>query len=237
MPIYQPSQYQVNNMEQGDIIYIKKRKPLYKLYRKLFLNKPKIKVKKFWNSTEYDIVYQEDCTLLYYYEVVCIQEFSNIPVIIGKEEGSKSICKANLKKLQVGLYNIMLVFSNGLTLSLPTDYISRGIKQNQNKLKIIDNSRVVSELLKFQRHKGDYFKRYAEEHSIDKWESAYCSVCGKPVIFNFKCDNIIVDNQCNCGELKLDKKEFTYDEFSVWYYCQTSKIVRKRYDEFWFGKE
>ena len=236
MPIYQPSQYQINNMEQGDIIYIKKRKSLYKLYRKLFTNKPKIKVKKYWGSTEFDSVYQEDCTLVYYYEVMCVQEFSNIPVIIGKEKGSRSIYTTTLKKLQVGLYNILLIFSNGLTLSLPTDYVSKGIKQNQDKLKIIDNNRIVSELLKYQRHKGDYFKKYVEDNSIEQWTSAYCSVCGKPVVFNFNENNIIIDNQCDCGELRVEKTEYTYDEFSIWYYCQTSKIVRKRYDKFWFGK-
>ena len=34
MSIQQPSQYQVNNMEQGDIIFVRKQKLLYRIFRK-----------------------------------------------------------------------------------------------------------------------------------------------------------------------------------------------------------
>ena len=56
MSIQQPSQYQVNNMEQGDIIFVRKQKLLYRIFRKLFLDKPKIKVRKSWDTeNEYNI--------------------------------------------------------------------------------------------------------------------------------------------------------------------------------------
>ena len=59
MSIQQPSQYQVNNMEQGDIIFVRKQKLLYRIFRKLFLDKPKIKVRKSWDTeNEYNIYYQ-----------------------------------------------------------------------------------------------------------------------------------------------------------------------------------
>lgn len=238
MPIPQPSQYQVDKMQQGDIIYIKKQKPFYRWYRKLFLNKPKIKVRKYWGSCEYNTYYQEDCTLLYYFEVVCVQNVNNeVPVVIGRDSGTRSIYTTILKSLQVGLYNIMLVFPNGLTLTIPTDYISNCIRQNQQKLKNVEDARMIQEILKFQRYKGDYFKSYAEQHNIKEWTSAYCSVCGQPVKFIFSEDGVSVENNCKCGELKLDIKKLTYDEFSVWYYNQTSEAVKKVYKEFWFGKE
>lgn len=238
MPVPQPSQYQVDNMQQGDIIYIKKQKLLYRWYRNLFLNKPKIRVKQFWGSVDYKTVYQEDCTLLYYFEVMCVQNINNeVPVVIGRDSGTRSIYTTILKTLQVGLYNTMLVFPNGLTITLPTDYIGNSIRQNQHKLKKIEDARMVQEALKFQRYKGNYFKSYVEQHNIDRWVSAYCSVCGKPVEFIFNDDDITVNNNCKCGELKLDMKTMSYDELSIWYYNQTSPAVKKIYDKFWFGKE
>ena len=37
MAIRQPSQYQIDNMQPGDIVYVRKPKLLYRLYRKLFI--------------------------------------------------------------------------------------------------------------------------------------------------------------------------------------------------------
>lgn len=239
MPIPQPNQYQLDNMKQGDIVYVRKRGLFYKLYRQFFTNKPKVRVKKDWNthSDEYDEYYQEDCTLLYYYEVVCVQQYNNeVPVLLGTNEGKYTISTTVLKSLQVGLYNAMLNFSNGLTLTIPVDYFNDANRKNTLLFKQIEDKRIVDDLLKFQRYKGKYFKDYVKAHNIKKWKASYCSVCGKPVEFIFKGDNVIIDNKCVCGELKLDKTSLSYDELSIWYYNQTNPNVKKVYDEFWFEK-
>lgn len=239
MPVKQPSQYQVDNMRPGDMIYVQKKPFLYRTYRKLFLDLPKIKVKKYIsdNCDEYEMHYQEDCTLLYEFEVKCVQTYDNVvPCIISTDAGKSPIKTAILESLQVGIYNVMLTFKSGLTLTLPVDYFSNGIRKNQIQIKQIDDRRMIEDVLKFQRYKGNYFKKYVEEHHIDKWVAAYCSVCGNPVEFHFEGDMVIIDNKCDCGELKLEKSKFDYDEFSIWFYNQTSPIVRKRYDEFWLKR-
>ena len=238
MAIPQPSQYQVNNMQQGDIIYVKKQKLLYRIYRKLFLNRPKIKVKKDWeNCNEFITYYQEDCTLLYYYEVACVQHYDyEVPILVGIDEGKKTIVAQTLKSLQVGLYNAILNFSNGISITIPVDYFNDANRKNTMLLKQINDKRMVDDLLKFRRYKGNYFRDYVKNNNIKKWKASYCSVCGKPVEFNFKKDIVQIDNKCVCGELQLDRTSFTYDELSIWYYNQTNPNVKKVYDEFWFKK-
>lgn len=239
MAIPQPSQYQVDNMQQGDIVYVKKQNLLYRIYRKLFLHRPTIKVRKDWSDdcTDYFLYYQEDCTLLYYYEVACVQQYENeVPVLIGTNEGKKTLSTQTLKSLQVGLYNAMLNFNNGITITIPVDYFNDANRKNTMLLKQIDDSRIISDLLKFQRYKGNYFKKVVQDNNIKKWKASYCSVCGKPIEFIFKKDKVVIDNKCVCGEVILDKKEFSYDELAIWYYNQTNPIVKKVYDEFWFKK-
>lgn len=240
MAIRQPSQYQIDKMEQGDIVFVSKPSAIYRLYRKFFLNKPKIRVRKFWseNCDEYNVYYQEDCTLLFYYETACVQTFKNeVPCLIGVEGGKSNLKQTILKSLQIGLYNVVLNFNSGVTLTIPVEYFDRGIENNKTKLKQIDDQRVIADLLKFQRFKGNYFKGVVEDNNIKEWTPAYCSVCGKPVIFHFEGDKVIIDNQCTCGELKLEKDEFTYDELSIWYYNQTNPTIKKLYEKFWFKRE
>ena len=240
MSIPQPSQYQVDNMEQGDMVFINKQRLLYRIYRRLFLNKPKIRVRKYWSpygTDEYNVYYQEDCTLLYYYEIACVQTYNNqVPVIIGTNEGKTKITQKTIKSLQIGLYNVMIYFHNGLTLTMPVSYFEKAIEQNKAKLKVINDKRIIADLIRFQRYKGKYFKDYAEQNNIKEWIPAYCSVCGKPVVFKFEGDKVIIDNQCSCGELKLEKSEFSYDEFSIWYYNQTNPTIKKLYEKFWFKR-
>lgn len=239
MPVKQPSQYQVDNMRPGDMIYVQKKPFLYRTYRELFLDLPKIRVKKFVsdNCNEYEVYYREDCTLLYEFELKCVQNFDNeVPCIIGTDDGKSALKTTLLESVQVGLYNVLIKFKCGITLTMPTEFFNRGIRQNQSTLKQVEDRRMIEDVLKFQRYKGNYFKKYVEEHQIEKWVAAYCSVCGNPVEFHFEGDMVIIDNKCDCGELKLEKNKFDYDEFSIWFYNQTSPIVRKRYDEFWLKR-
>lgn len=240
MPVPQPSQFQIDKMEQGDIIFVKKQKLLYRLYRKFFLNMPKVKVKKFWSAScdEYNTYYQEDCTLLYRFELQCVQKYNHeVAVIIGADDGKKVIKTSLLKELQVGLYNIMLSFDNGLCITVPLGPINDAIRKNQKLIQQDNDYRIIQEMMKYQTHKGDYFSKYAKEHKIDSWIPAYCSVCGEPAIFHFEDDKVIIENKCSCGEMKIEKTELNYDEFSIWYYNQTNDTIKKRYKEFWFKKE
>lgn len=240
MAIPQPSQYQVDNMQQGDIVYVRKQNFLYRLYRKLFLHKPTIKVRKDWSKdcNDYFIYYQEDCTLLYHFEVACVQTYENeVPVLIGTTESKITLSSQILKSLQVGLYNAILNFKNGVSITIPVDYFNDANRKNTLLLKQINDNRVIMDLLKFQRYKGDYFKSYVQKNNIKRWKASYCSVCGKPIEFIFKSDKVQINNKCSCGEVVLDKSEFSYDELAIWYYNQTNPNVKKMYDEFWFKKE
>jgi hypothetical protein len=189
------------------------------------------------NYDECSTYYQEDCTLLYYFEVACVQVYKNeVPVLIGTNEGNTAITSTILKSLQIGIYNVMLHFNSGLTLTIPVDYFDNGIRKNQATLKTINDQREIAELLKFQRYKGNYFKSVVDKYNLEEWIPAYCSVCGKPVVFTFKGDKVNIDNQCTCGELKIDKTEFTYDELSIWYYNQTNPTIKRLYEEYWFKR-
>lgn len=239
MPIYKPSQYQVDNMKQGDIVYVRKPNLLYRLYRHYFKCCDKIKVPKYPGTAQivYNEYYQEDCVLLYYYELMCVQRYDNeVPILMGVNDGKKTTSQCVLKSLQIGLYNVLLNFKNGKTITLPTDYFIKALEKNKIVLKQIDDQRMVEDLLKFQKYKGSYFKKYVMDNNIALWNASYCSVCGKPVKFLFEDNKIIIDNQCTCGNLELDRNEFSYDEFAIWYANQTNSNVKKVYDEFWFKR-
>ena len=85
MAIQQPSQFDCNNMSEGDLIVVRKRPYWYRWYREHFLhNKIKIKVRQDWSpNTKYNLYYQEDCTLLTIYDIKCLQVLSNeVPYIL-----------------------------------------------------------------------------------------------------------------------------------------------------------
>ena len=63
------------------------------------------------------------------------------------------------------------------------------------------------------------------------------SVCGEPVIFRFNDDKVVIENRCNCGVLKLNMSELTYDELAVWFTNQINPDIKRIYTDFWFNKE
>lgn len=241
MSISQPSQYDVDNMEPGDMIYVTPRSSLYKWYRKLFkkdLLKLRVKrdIEKY--TAGYDEYYQEDCTLIYAYENSCIQKYED-DVLVGVTHIKKKskITTIKLKVLQISLYNVTMTLPDGTTYILPLDYIENAMQKNQMILKQCDKQKLIKDALKFQKYKGDYFYNYSREHNIKVWNSSYCSICGKPIKMYFKKDKVEIKNMCECGFNKLDLPEMSYDEFANWYAAQTDKIVKDRFKEFWFKKE
>lgn len=237
MPIVNPSQYECDKMEQGDVIFVKDRGIFFKWYRKHFRKDAiKIKVRKDWiEPAKYVTYYQEDCTLMFSYEIQCIQSFENeVPCMVSLSPGSKGFKTERLKNLQIGLYNIQITFNNDITLTIPTNFFDIGIRNNQNRLKNIEDKRIIQQALKFQKYKAHHFKKAVEEKDIKEWVPSYCSICGSPVIFKFEEDKVVIDNKCTCKTLNLLMSEMTYDELAMWFANQINPVVIKEYEKFWF---
>lgn len=237
MPVPQPNQIQCDNMKPGDVVFVKQRNWLYKFIRKYILQKkPDIRVRASWvEPITYNEYYQEDCTLLYYYETKCIQQFENeVPCLLSLKEGSHNIKTFPLRKVQVGLYNIQLTLSKWLTLTIPLQYIENSIRKNDKLLHEIEDNRKVQELLKFQRYKGDYFKKRVQENNLDEWVPLYCSVCGSPIAFLFNEENVKIENNCVCGCTVTGTEKISYDELAVWYHSQVNPNIKEVYKTFWF---
>ena len=241
MPIVQPSQYDCDNMESGDIVFVRTVSPLYKFMRKWFYkNKTKIRVRQDWSDTpKYEEFYQEDCILIYAYEVACVQKYDDVVCNISKSINAKVSKTIKLDLLQIGLYNTQIVLNKNTTLTLPTFYFRQAIEKNAETLKTFDDTRKVKEAIKFQKYKGDYFKKYVKDKGIEVWDALYCATCGEKVEFKFKEDNIDIINYCKCGVLKFPLNNITYDEFSLWYANQAvaHPEIAKYYKQFWFKEE
>lgn len=240
--IQQPSQYDCDNMQVGDKIFVKDVSPIYKFIRKYFLkDKPVIRVRSIWGKEDNDTYvtcYQEDCTLLYAFEVACVQVLENqVPCVITSSNKVLPEKVVMLPEVMIGLYNIVISMENQ-KLTIPTSFIQHAIDKNQDILNAYDDTRKIQEAIKYQKFKGDYFKKYAKEHNIQTWQPIYCSICGKPLVFNFNSDNIEITNQCDCGALNFKLTNITYDEFALWYTNQIiSKPIIDRYNSVWFKKE
>lgn len=240
MPIKNPSQYECDQMEMGDIVFIKPRTRLYRFIRDHFYkDKLKIRVRDGWTEpAKYKTYYQEDCTLMFRWDVACMKEYKKcVPLMYSnspKEQGYKTVI---LKSLNVGLYNIQIVFRNNKTLTIPTNWVAQGIKANENTLQNIKDERMINENLKFSNIKGQTFINIIKEKNIESWIPSYCTLCGNPVIFNFKEDKVVIENKCSCGLNKLNMNQLTYDEFALWYLTQVNDVIKKQYKKFWFDRE
>ena len=113
MPIINPSQYDCNSMEKGDIVVLKSRSFIYKFIRKHFYkDKLKIRVRDGWTlPVRYKEYYQEDCVLMYAWDIACIKKYEDcVPYSISDSPSQLSSRVKMLKSLNIGLYNIQLVF-------------------------------------------------------------------------------------------------------------------------------
>lgn len=238
MPINQPSQYDCDKMKSGDILYVKHRNILYKLYRDIFKkNAKKISVRKDWNQEKpiYVEYYQEDCTLIYEYELKCVQSYkSEVPYVISYRK-INSFKTGLLKSMEVGLYNIVLQF-NKITITIPTSFVQRGIETNIRLFQDLQKGEKITDLIKFGRYNGNRFKKIVQTRHITEWKPSYCVICGQPVILKFNENDIDIINKCTCGNISINKDKFTYDEFALWFVCQTDKNIVKHYRQFWFEK-
>ena len=239
MPIHQPSQYNCDKMEKGDIVIVKSVGPIYKYIRKHFLkNKNKIRVRKDWEEpTTYIEYYQEDCTLLFAFEHDCIQTKNDVRYIYSSKFPFNISTVKTMKSLQVGLYNIQFNISDNESITIPMTDITSAIDKNREILKTHEDYRKIQEAIKYQRFKGDYFRKYVQDNNIDTWTASYCPVCGEKIIFGFMHDKdeIFVENACICNTTKFNLEKMTYDEFSLWYTNQVASPTALDYfNKFWF---
>lgn len=216
--IYKPSQYDCDNMENGDIVYVREVGWFYKIIRDRFLkDKIKIRVRLGWTEpVKYKECYQEDCTLIYAYELACVQKYENkVPCMFSRRLGRMPSKTFFLPLMQVTLYDLQIMLDDYHILTIPISDVKRAIDDNQRTLKLYDDSRKIKDAIRFQKYKGDYFKDYVSKNNISDWTPIYCSVCGKPVIFKFSEDSISIENECECESLKFPLKIITYDEFAL----------------------
>lgn len=213
---------------------------MYKLYRKLFKKDSiQILVRKDFTKTppEYVQYYQEDCTLIYSYEISCVQSIKNeVPYVISYK-ASKFKKQGVIKSLDIGLYNIVISFNNGLNITIPTDFVENSINKNKSKLIDINTAIDILDRAKFNKYSESKLVNKIKNNNINKWIPSYCVICGNPVIFEFKEDKVLINNKCTCGNVTSNKKEMSYKELSAWLTCQTDKNIINSYDKFWLSKE
>lgn len=234
MPIIRPSQYECDNANKGDMVVIKPRPFLYKWYRKNFQkDKVILNIRKSWDSDERIKAYQEDCTLLFNWEILSRCEFNNeVPYNIGIN--NKYFKKRmTLKSLQFGCENICIILDSGLSILIPTENFKRGIQKVDSTIKNIDINRQVQESLKFSRYKGDFFKKQQQKLDIKEWNISYCSVCGNPVKIKFDKESPYVENTCSCGNMFIENESITWDMVAYWYNSQVIKPAINKNKEFW----
>lgn len=234
MSIINPSQYDCDNSQKGDLILVKPRPLWYKWYRKNF-QKDKIilKVRKDWNSEDHIDVYQEDCTLIFNWEIQSRCDFKDeVPYYVGIDNKYLKHGKY-LSNLQFGSENISIVLKSGLSVLIPTSYIRDGIRKLDEVKKSFDDNRQIQEALKFAKYKGDFFEKRCKELNLKEWSISYCNVCGKPINIKFDKDVPYVENECDCGNMKVEDEDITWDTVAYWYNRQILKPCINKYKEFW----
>lgn len=234
-----PSQYDCDIMEPGDVIFVKNRSYFYKLYRKLFNpDKIKIRVKKFIsdNCDEYVTYYQEDCVLIYNFETKCVQNYDNrVPYVVYSSKDNKLLSSGIIKNLTVGLDNCSMQINNYI-IKFPHNLIHTGIETNMKVFKSLEDTRVVQQQIKFLKYKGETFYKIYKDKNLTEWNVSYCNICGNPITFEFKEDGVIISNNCSCGNTTINMNKLTWDELALWYASQVNPFVKKLNDKFWFGE-
>lgn len=234
MSIKNPSQYQCDNMQQGDILFVQHRSPFYKWYRKNYQkDKTIIYARKYFDSDNKVPYYQEDCTLFFSWEIWSrYVEKEKVPYNIGIKDILLKKVKT-LNKLQVGIENISIELQSGVTLLLPTNSIRHAISKMDELRTNIDIERQVKESLRFARYNGEFFKRKSAELNLREWNISYCPVCGKPIKIKFKKGEPYLKNACVCGNMLVKDNKLQWNDVAYWFNRQLPGITLNRYKEYW----
>ena len=234
MAVNSPSQYECDNAEKGDMIIVKYRNPIYKWYRKNFLkNKVIINVRKDWNSDIKIKQYQEDCVLIYSWELQSKVSYDNeVPYFLGYNDLFIKHTK-NLKMMHIGLENVSITLSGGMSILIPTKYFRDGLNKIDSIIQSTNEQRLIREQLKFARYKGSFFEKRQKELGVNEWILTYCSVCGNPIKIEFNGNTPHISNTCTCNNMVIKEEDITWDMVAYWYNRQTSDIIKSQYKEFW----
>lgn len=234
MSIPKPSQYECDNMQNGDIVMVQRRPFLYKWFRDTFQkDKIKIKIRPVLTSDDRIEVYQEDCTLVFSWEINGKSEYNDeVPYYIGYNgRFSKKINK--LPTLQVGSENTYIMLQNKLSILIPTTYLRDAINKMDNVRNNIDVERQMQQAIKFSRYKGDFFKKRCKELNLSEWVLTYCSICGNSVKIKFDNDKLHIVNTCDCGNTQILEEDITWDTVAYLFNSQVQPLIAKKYKEFW----
>lgn len=234
MSISNPSQYDCDNSQKGDLIVIRNRPLIYKWYRDRFQKyKTKLRVRKDWISEDRIEVYQEDCTLIFSWEIQGKSIYENeIPYYIGYK-GRYIPYGKKLKTLQFGSENVSIILKGGISILIPTSSIRNGLNKLDNTRKYIDEDRQIQEALRFARYKGDFFKKRCAELGLKEWVITYCNVCGNSVTVKFDKEEPYINNTCNCGNLIIKDEQITWDSVAYLFNSQIQPQIVNKYKEFW----
>lgn len=234
MSITNPSQYECDNAQPGDLFFIKHRGIIYRWYRDKFLkDKIKVYINENWNTDKKIPVYQEDCTLIFKWELQGRSEFENeVPYYIGFNNKYISYGK-RLKRLQFGSENVSIILKGGFSILIPIEFIRNGLLKLDNTRQYIDRERQVHTALRFARYKGDFFKKRCAELNLSEWDISYCTLCGKPLKFKFDKEEPYMENQCTCGNMILKDEPINWDTVAYWFNSQTHQPFIDKYKEFW----
>ena len=230
-----PNQYDCDSMEQGDMIWVRPRSFLYKIYRNLFKkNLLKIKVKESFDSNIIKEFYQEDCILMYAWDLLCIQSLKNtVPYTISNDAKFVKYTTKVIPEVIVGLSSIQFKFKR-LTFTIPLYYIDNAIKSNNFKLKTIKDTRMIRTLSEDLKYKADYYKNKVVKDNIKEWITGYCNICGEPLKLVFNENDIDVISLCNCGQNKTLINKMSYDELATYIGCELNECAQKVFWNFWF---
>ena len=236
MAIQQPSQYDIDNMKEGDTVYVIPRNFLYKWYRQKFTDKIKLNIPYIdkSNNKVFKKEYQEDCTLIHNYELVAQQILKDdlyYKICIGNNNGM--VYKLN--SIEVGLNNIRIRFFKNLSILIPTSYIENAIRKNNYIVDSTYTQQRCEDILNQSGVSPQYIKKVIKLKNLKNWIPMYCNICGKPIIFNFKKDSIDVINKCKCGNIKLNYNHISYEQFYLWLMNQNNPSIINKINKDWFG--
>ena len=227
----QPSQYDVNCMQQGDFLHIVKRGVVYRFIRFLIYkitHTTPVYLK--YNNSIYN---QEDCILVRKAELLCIQTYNNVKCTVLKGLFSKKQTTDVIKKITVTLYNINLTFRNNNVISIPINLIQKGIRENTQILDTLEKQNIISDECKRLNVQSKYYESYVKENDIKRWKPIFCQCCGRPVVFEFQLNGVDIKNTCKCGYIHDMSKYISYQELALWINSQSDKNIKQAYYKFW----
>ena len=165
--------------------------------------------------------------------MLCVQTYNNVKCTTLKGLFTKNQTVDVIKKITITLYNVNLTFRNNNVISIPISLIQKGIKENNQILDTLEKQNIISDECKRLNIQSNYFKNYVTNNSIKHWKPIFCQCCGRPVVFKFESNGVVVKNTCKCGYIHDMSEYISYEELALWINSQSDKNIRQAYYKFW----